>query len=77
MGHPVSSDNGLISQKLFLKSRLYYYCMSPLVLPIYVWNMEFLSQPNLMLNEFVYNTVGAYDLENHVFNKFSSGGRVS
>ena len=37
--------------------------------------MEFLSQPDLMLYKFVYNTVRAHGRENHVFNYFSSGGR--
>ena len=39
--------------------------------------MEFLSQPDLMLYKFVYNTVRGHGRENHVFNKFSSGGSVS
>ena len=39
--------------------------------------MEFLSQPDLMLYKFVYNTMRACGRENLVFNKFSSGGRVS
>ena len=39
--------------------------------------MEFLSQPDLMLYKFVYNPVRAHGRENHVFNYFSSGGRVS
>ena len=39
--------------------------------------MEFLSQPGLKLYKFVYNTVCARGRENHVFNKFLSGGRVS
>ena len=35
--------------------------------------MEFLSQPDLMLYKFVYNTLRAHGRENHVFNLFSSG----
>ena len=32
--------------------------------------MEFLSQPNLMLYKFVYNTVRPHGLENHVLTIF-------
>ena len=35
--------------------------------------MDLLSQPDLMVCKFVYNTVRAHGLENHVFNQFSSG----
>ena len=38
--------------------------------------MEFLSQPDLMLYKFIYNTVRAHGRENHAFTLFSSGGRV-
>ena len=34
--HPISSDNGLISQKLLLDSEFNYPCMWPWLLPIYV-----------------------------------------
>ena len=39
--------------------------------------MEFLSQPDLMLYKFVYNTVRVHGRKNRVFYLFSSGGRVS
>ena len=35
--------------------------------------MEFLSQPDLILYKFVYNTMKALGRENHAFNKVSSG----
>ena len=35
--------------------------------------MEFLSQPDLILYKFVYNTMKARGRENHAFNKVSSG----
>ena len=39
--------------------------------------MEFLSHPGLMLYKFVFSSIRAHGRENHVFNLFSSGGRVS
>ena len=51
--------------------------MRPWLLPTHVLNMEFLSQPDLMLCYFVYNTVRADGRENYDFDYFSSGGRVS
>ena len=38
--------------------------------------MQFLSQFDLMLYIFVYNTMRARGRDNHVFNKFSSGAGV-
>ena len=35
--------------------------------------MEFLSQPDLMLYKFVYNTVSAHGRENHVLTNFRLG----
>ena len=35
--------------------------------------MELLSQPDLMLYKFVYNTVRAYGLENYVLTNFRLG----
>ena len=43
------------------------------VLPTHVSNMEFLSQPDLMLYKFVYNTVRAHGHENHVLSNFRLG----
>ena len=50
--------------------------MWPWVLPIHVWNMEFLSQPDLMLYKFVNNTVRAHGFEKSRFQLIFAGGRV-
>ena len=47
--------------------------MWPWVLPILVCNMEFLSQPDLMLYKFENNTLKAHARENDVFNNFLLG----
>ena len=73
MGHPISSDNGLISQKLSSKSELHYPLHVALVWPTPVWNMKFfLSQPDLslMIYKFVYITMRARGRENQVVNRF-------
>ena len=75
MGHPVSSDNCLISQKLLLKQELHY----PLHVAMGVTYsclklcMEFSSQPDLILYKFVYNTVRAHGRENHILTSFRLG----
>ena len=61
VGHPIGSDNGLISQKLLLKSEFYY----PLHVTMGVAYsclkyIEFLSEPDLKLYKFVNNTVRAH-----------------
>ena len=43
------------------------------MLPTHVQNMEFLSQPDLMLYKFGYNTVRAHGRENHVLTNFRLG----
>ena len=43
MGHPISSDNDLISQKLLLKSELYYPLHVAMGVAYSCLNMEFLS----------------------------------
>ena len=63
MGHPTSSDNGLLSHKLLSKSD--YFLHMKLPTHVHYLNMEFLSQPDLMLYEFVYNTMGAHGRENY------------
>ena len=74
VGHPISSDNGLISQKLLLKSKFYYSlhvakgvaysCLKYGVL---------LSQPYLMVYKFENNTVKAHGREISRFNNFLLG----
>ena len=43
------------------------------VLPILVWNMVIFSQIDLVLSEFLYNTVSAREHENLHFDSFSFG----
>ena len=73
VGHPISSDNGLISQKLLLKSEFYFPLHVAMGVAYVFKFMEFLSQSDLILYKFVNNTVRAHGRENHVFNYFSSG----
>ena len=72
-GHPICSDNGLISQKLLLKSEVYY----PLHVAMGVDNSfvkyEVLSQPDLMLNK-VNNTVEVHGHEKSRFELIYAGG---
>ena len=77
MGHPISSDNGLISQKLIVKLESYYLFQVAMGVAYSCLKYEFLSQPELMLYKFVYSTMRARGHENHVFNYFLSGGRVT
>ena len=65
VGHPISSDNGLISQKPLLKSELYYpfdvslsVAYSCLKYGVFYHNLS-RSDDN--------NTLGAHGHENHVF----------
>ena len=58
-GHPICSDNGLISQKLLLKSEVYYPLHVAMGVDYSCMNIKFLSQPDLMLYKFVNNTVRA------------------
>ena len=73
MGHPISSDNGLISQKLILKSEFYYPLHVVMGVAYSCLKYEDLSQPDPMLYKFVYNTMRARGHENHVLNYFLSG----
>ena len=66
-GHPISSDNGLISQKLLLKSELYYPLHVCCLLMFEIWSL--FSQPDLTLYNFVNYTV--------TFLTIFAGGRVS
>ena len=69
VGHPISSDNGIISQKLLLKSEFYY----PLHVAMGVaysclrYGGFFLSKPDLMLHKFVNNTVRSHGHEKSRF----------
>ena len=69
VGHPISSDNGLISQKLLLKSQFY----EPLHVIISVaysslkYGVLITACRDLMIYKFVNNTVRAHGHENHVF----------
>ena len=71
MGHLIRYDNGLISQKLSLKSEFY----GPLHVDMGVAYSclkygGFFSQPDLVLYKFVNNTAGAQGRENHVLTNF-------
>ena len=68
MGHPISSDNGLISQKLLLKSKFYYPLHVPVGVAYSCLKYGVSSHPDLMLYKFVNNTVRAHGRKNHVFN---------
>ena len=69
MGHPINSDNGLMSQKLLLKSEFYY----PLHVTISVaysslkYGVFITACRDLMIYKFVNDTVRAHGHDNHVF----------
>ena len=76
MGHPISSDNSLIFQKLLLKSELYDPLHVVMGVAYSCLKYGVLSQFNLMLYKFVNNTVKAHGREKS-FYLFFAGGRVS
>ena len=73
VGHPISSDNGLISQKLFLKSELYYPLHVTMGVTYSCLKYGVLSQPDLMLYKVVNNTVRVHGREKSCFNYFLLG----
>ena len=73
MGHPISSDNGLISQTLLQKSEFYYRLHVTMDVAYSSLIYRVLSQPDLMLYKFVYNTVRAHLREIHVLSNFRLG----
>ena len=66
-GHPICSDNGLISQKLLLKSEVYYRLHVAMGVNYPCVKYEVLSQPDLMLYKFVNNNVRANGHEKSSF----------
>ena len=60
VGHPISSDNGLISQKLLSKSES--YCPLYVAMGVAYSGLKygFLSHPDLMLYTFENNTMKAH-----------------
>ena len=67
-GHPISSDNELISKKLFCNQNSIAHCMWPWLLPNHFYNLEFLSHPDLMLYKFVDNKAKVHGQEKSHFN---------
>ena len=74
VGHPISSDNDFISQKLFMKSEFY----NPLHVAMGVAYSclkygFFLSQPDFILYKFETTLRKLMAAKNHVFNIFMLG----
>ena len=67
MGHPISSDNGLISQKLLLKSEFYYPLHVAMVVAYSCLKYGVFIITDPMLYKFVNNTVRAHDHKNSSF----------
>ena len=61
---------------MLLESKLCLHKMWTCVLPCHAWNMVFLWRLDLVLCEFVYNTMSANCHENLLFDPFSFGGRI-
>ena len=76
MGHPISFDNGLISQKLILKSEFYYPLHVSIGVSFSCLKYGVLSQTDHMLYKLVNNNVRAHGDEKSFFCLLFSGGRV-
>ena len=65
--HPISSDNGLISQKLLLKSEFYYQLHVAISVAYSCLKYGVFVTTLSDAIKFVYNTVKSHGPENHVF----------
>ena len=72
MGHPISSDNGLISLKLLLKPEFYYPVHVTMGVAYSCLKYLVVTRSDLMLY-LVYNTVRVFDHEKSHFNEFLLG----
>ena len=78
MGHPISSDNGLISQKLILKSEFYYPLQLGMGVAYSCLKYEVLITTWSDAKQIcIQHYDSPWPRLNHVFNYFLSGGRVS
>ena len=77
MGHPISSDNGLISQILLLKAEFYYTLYVAMGVAYSCLKYGVFITTYLMLYKVVNNTVRAHGREKSHFKLFFAGGRVS
>ena len=67
VGHPINSGNGLMSQKVLLKSEFYYPLLVAMGVAYSCLKYGVLSQPDLMLYRFVNRTVRAHGREKSCF----------